>query len=137
MKITSVTIEFHPAPSLFAYDQGDAAERFAFTPATSLAFGRSKRTWRTPRMHIVAGFTHNTYADGAPEEYVVWWCGPNTAALLLDKASVHDALPDGFEACQPCAERMAFERKRIEEQVAPDREAYNAETHRLLKVAGR
>ena len=126
-------IEFFPTPSLTSYLTDLGGETHTFTPAPTMRYGRSKRMWRTPKVHIVAGYSRVAY-DDVDERYVVWWC-ENTAAVLVDKASVHDELPEGFEVCQPCAEQMAFERRRADEQTMPDRAAYNAETQRLLQKA--
>ena len=134
------SLDFFPRPSTAPYVEGDGigSDRITFTPSTRLTYGRSKRAWRTPRLHIVAGQTVNVYVAGLPdEEYVVWWCSGDNAAIRTDKAQVLTELPDGFEICQPCAERMAFARKRADEQQAPDRAAYNAETKRLIEAATR
>jgi hypothetical protein len=92
-------------------------------------YGRSKRAWRTPRLHIIAG--ERVIIDDATI-YTVWCCGYST-----EYVQITDIVPDGVEICQPCASALAFWRQRADEQAEIDRAAYNMETRRLLEAADR
>jgi hypothetical protein len=138
-------------PTWECHHPGYVTECNFFQRAEKLQFGRSARAWRKPVLHIVAGTYGNVITDmpsvdgqdcpafEAPDSakkcsnHIVWACG---YSVDEEQAQLVDQVPEGVEVCQPCAEKLAFLRKREDEQQQIDRSKYNAETKRLLEAAG-